>query len=125
MVHSAPSLCSIRENDTNLVSTHLRFFSHPQISLEAPGTVKPQLIVQLKWIDCHPFSEIIVWLRETKLIVGEKAEEHVVQQETRIKLVSFGVRGFIAIASRPSATDVGGFSNADTAVADHENTLDV
>jgi hypothetical protein len=101
MVHSAPSLCSIRENDTNLVSTHLRFFSHPQISLEAPGTVKPQLIV------------------------GEKAEEHVVQQETRIKLVSFGVRGFIAIASRPSTTDVGGFSNADTAVADHENTLDV
>jgi hypothetical protein len=48
----------------NLVSTHLRFFSHPQISLEAPGTVKPQLIM------------------------GEKAREHVVQQETRIKLGS-------------------------------------
>jgi hypothetical protein len=23
--------------------------------------------LQLKWIDCHPFSEIVVWLRETML----------------------------------------------------------
>ena len=51
--------------------------------------------------------------------------QHIVQQETRIKLVLLGVQGFIAVASRPSAMDVGGFSNADTAVSDHENTLDI
>jgi hypothetical protein len=40
-VHRLPGHCVAIENDTNLVSTHLRFHRFH----EAPGTVKPQLIV--------------------------------------------------------------------------------
>ena len=43
-MHELPGHCVATENDTKLV-THLRFFSHPQISYEAPGTEKLQLIV--------------------------------------------------------------------------------
>lgn len=100
------------QDDTDLVGTHSKFFSHHRFHQRS----------QVLSNAANYWQEGQTRIRAEEAITDTLAadglakilwEKHLVQQGDKGKVGA--VWGFIPIASRPSVMDVGGFSNANTA----------